>query len=421
MAIYFGSSMTSTTIGVLLNWGPIIGIVFFPIQTWILQQKNGLRRGIWFGMILSLLGNIIRCVPILIKETGLNKSFTQSTTAYVFYHVGQIFIAAAGPLFMGSVTKLSVIWFAEDERNLSTAIATTANGLGTTIGFLNPQWLSIPGIFLLSFILSSICVICGLFYLPSGPKTPPSAAALVTFVRKKREENDVEARATPLLSLPSSSLSSSSSSSWFETIKVAGTNRSFVLLVVAAAVLSGVQSGWQGLLQLILAPTGISQNQVAWIGFGNAFAGNIAAVSAGFLMDRCFKHRLKFGIVFGLIGCLLTTLWFAVQLPCFIWGEGLIPRTEFTLVLSLTLSGFFFGSTTPLFYELSAELIYPVKEGMSAGILVLLLNISAAIIIVVQNYLNEGLMNLIVNGIILVVLGLVVCCVKELYTRPQNV
>ena len=64
--------MTSTTIGVLLNWGPIIGIVFFPIQTWILQQKNGLRRGIWFGMILSLLGNIIRCVPILIKETGLN-------------------------------------------------------------------------------------------------------------------------------------------------------------------------------------------------------------------------------------------------------------------------------------------------------------------------------------------------------------
>lgn len=28
------------------------------------------------------------------------------------------------------------------------------------------------------------------------------------------------------------------------------------------------------------------------------------------------------------------------------------------------------GLTSPLFYELAAELIYPVKEGMSAGILV---------------------------------------------------
>ena len=53
------------------------------------------------------------------------------------------------------------------------------------------------------------------------------------------------------------------------------------------------------------------------------------------------------------------------QLPCVLYGGGAppIPRTETTLVVSVTLAGFFQGLTSPLFYELSAELIYPVKEG----------------------------------------------------------
>ena len=137
MAKYFGPQMTSTTIGVMLNWGPIIGIVFFPISTWIFARVNGLQKAIWAGLALNLVGNIIRCIPILVKETGINQSFPETTVAYVCYHTGQILIAAAGPFFMGSVTKLSCVWFAEEERTTATALATTANGLGTTIGFLN--------------------------------------------------------------------------------------------------------------------------------------------------------------------------------------------------------------------------------------------------------------------------------------------
>ena len=440
MAEYFGSAMTATTIGVFLNWGPLIGILFFPVQTWIVSQKNGLQKGIWCGLILNIVGNVIRSVPIVMKESGWRPGFASTTTAYVCYHTGQIFIAAAGPFFMGTVTKLSCTWFAQNERTSVTAIATTANGLGTTIGFLNPQWLSIPSIFYVSLVLSVVAIVCGMIHLPPLPPSPPSAAAAaalfdvatnatnVTIDAARGYENpedieDVEEMKTQW-DLSKHNDPSENRSSWCDTIKAASGDRSFVLLVVAAAVLAGVNSGWQGLLQLILAPAGIDQAKVGFIGFGNAAAGNMAAVLAGTIMDRCFKRKLKLGIVLGLLGTFITTLWFTLQLPCAWWGggeqDGVLPRSEFTLVLALTLAGMFQGATSPLFYELAAELIYPVKEGMSAGILVLLLNVSAAIMIFIQNVLSGGTMNVIITGSTLFVLLLVLVCVRENYGRPQN-
>ena len=89
------------------GWGPIIGVVFFPVQTWILQQKQGLRKGIWLGMALGLAGNIVRSIPVALQETGWSPGFAQSSAAFAMYHTGQILIAASGPLFMGTTTRLA--------------------------------------------------------------------------------------------------------------------------------------------------------------------------------------------------------------------------------------------------------------------------------------------------------------------------
>ena len=96
MQQYFGPGMTKDTLDLLLNWGPIIGIVFFPVQTWVLQQPGGLRRGMWWGMLLLLLGNSIRSVPVFISAVGWDAGFVRSGVAYGMYHVGQILIAASG-------------------------------------------------------------------------------------------------------------------------------------------------------------------------------------------------------------------------------------------------------------------------------------------------------------------------------------
>ena len=154
-----------------------------------------------------------------------------------------------------------------------------------------------------------------------------------------------------------------SSGGWFRTVFTAASNRSFAVLVIAFALLSGVSAGWQGLLESILSKTD-AEPDAGWIGFGNGVAENIGAVLAGLMLDSFFRQRLKLGIVVGLAGCCLSTVWFSLQLPCgFIYGDSNpLPRSKLTMILSLTLAGFFQGITSPLSYELSAELIYPIKE-----------------------------------------------------------
>ena len=53
----------------LLNM-PIIGVAFFPVQTWLLQQKRGLQRGIWLALHLMLGGTVIRAVPIIVTQSS---------------------------------------------------------------------------------------------------------------------------------------------------------------------------------------------------------------------------------------------------------------------------------------------------------------------------------------------------------------
>ena len=427
MVAYFGPKMTRDTLDLLLNWGPIIGVVVFYPQTKLAQQKGGFRRGCWIGIFLVLLGNIVRCIPIVLAETSAATSFVQSNFAFVCYHTGQILIAAAGPFFMGTVTALSQIWFLENERTTATAIATTANALGTTVGFLNPQWLTlspaqVPNLFYFSLILALVPLFCALLYLPEHPPEPPSYAAALS---RELKADNIETGGGTFMQPPDVSRFGGDDSrdtdraqqSWLVKLTTAASNRSFTTLVIAASVLSGVQSGWGSLFQSILGPAGISSAGVSWIGFGNGFAQNCGAILSGWIVDKFFTRRLKFGIILGLTGCLLSTGWFTVLM----WGSSTSAHPpEWQLVLALCISGLFNGATTPLFYELSAELIYPIKEGVSAGILVMLLNATSCVTIFLNNIESGSSMNAIMTACVGAVLLCVLCFIKEDYRRPQN-
>ena len=85
----------------------------------------------------------------------------------------------------------------------------------------------------------------------------------------------------------------------------------------------------------------------------------------------------------------------------------------------MALNGLFYGITSPLFYELSAELIYPQKEGLSAGTLVFVLNAVTMVVIGVDAILSYRYINFI-YGIIIGLLLLILFSVKEEYRRPRN-
>ena len=53
-----------------------------------------------------------------------------------FLHAGQIVNALAAPLLLACPSKLSVVWFADSERSLATALATISNGFGIGLAYL---------------------------------------------------------------------------------------------------------------------------------------------------------------------------------------------------------------------------------------------------------------------------------------------
>ena len=54
---YYGAAVGGqAAIDMLLNWGPVAGIAFFPVQLWLLEQRDGLRRNVVAGALLVLAG-----------------------------------------------------------------------------------------------------------------------------------------------------------------------------------------------------------------------------------------------------------------------------------------------------------------------------------------------------------------------------
>ena len=386
---YFGQRMTPGAINLFLNWGPIIGVLVYPLQRILAARKGGFRSCVVLGIALSVLSAVTRTTPIIVSTLCGDSSYRQGLPAFICYHTAQILNAAVGPLIMSSVTQLSVIWFPENERTTATAVAQTSNGLGMAVGFLAPLTIArsesqTASIFYLTAALTAIPVVCSLAYFPEAPEFAPSAAALVSQRREEtREKGD------------------SSNSP-----------RSFVVLIVMAAVLAGVSDGWQGCFQSILGDT-LSEQTIGLAGFVNCIAGNISAVAVGFLIDRIFRRKMKAAILISLGLCLACTVWFAIQV-----AEGV--SSEAWLILCITLQGVFKDATSPLFYELSAELLYPQKESVSAGYLVLLLNLSAGVMIALDDVLAGDVMNLVMIAVLGLVIVAIGAGVTETYKRPTS-
>eukprot|EP00928_Gymnodinium_smaydae_P018669 TRINITY_DN17112_c2_g1_i1.p1 TRINITY_DN17112_c2_g1~~TRINITY_DN17112_c2_g1_i1.p1 ORF type:complete len:472 (+),score=36.91 TRINITY_DN17112_c2_g1_i1:68-1483(+) len=405
MGRYFGHQMDKATIDLLLNWGPIGGIIAFPLQTWITAKPGGLRYGIWLGILFNFSANVFRTIPLMFAELSGDRSYAQSEIAFVLYHIGQFLNAVSGPLCMGTCTLLSVVWFGEKERTIATAFAQTANGFGTSLGFLNPLWLAtdvdqIPNMFYFGSVLSVLPLFAAFVYLPARPPHFPSAAAAAAAASVIAGNHRSEQRELTTTSLKG--------------------RTSFVVLLVAAGSLTGVLNGWQGLLQSILDPAGFSDKAVGWMGFVNSLAAIAAAVLCGNAMDRCCQRRLKMGIIVGLVSLLVSLIVFMLSLPCFLFQAPLLATSRASLVFTCALCGVCQGITNPLFYELAAELLYPQKEGTSAGILVAVLNVTSMVMIQLNSVLSPDSMTFVAVVVVGVAVILVAVGVREEYKRPRN-
>ncbi|GMH91537.1 hypothetical protein TrVE_jg5517 [Triparma verrucosa] len=385
---FFGARLNEDALGLLLNWGPILGVFSAPLQFWLSSRKNGLHLSIVLAAWLVFAGNVIRTVPLFLGAT-----FRQNAFAFYLYQTGQILNAIAGPLVMGTVTQLSVLWFPESERVLATSVFQTSNGMGTAVGFLaGPVWFkgSISSLFVFGVVLGAIPAFCVCCYFPAKPTTAPNAAAAAADTTASKFQDSTTPRAP------------------------------YFILVVSTGILTGVYYGWQGLLQEILSPAGVSEDSVGWIGFSNSLAANLSCILAGRMVDLFFARRLKTAIVVGYAVFLMSLCVFTFSLPCFLFDDPPFDMTNNVpgLVGLLFISGMSQGAISPLIYELAAELLYPVSEGLSGGILVLILNGACFATIFLKDYLDANVMNFAMTCFIFVVTLVVLLFVKETYRRP---
>jgi hypothetical protein len=180
---YYGGNLSTFELDLLLNWGSIVFVVFLPVAAWIATLPRGVRLAVLIGATAITVGCGVRAVPSLVPGAA-GVSFRSSVVGRCFLHAGQIIIAVSGPLVFASPSRVSLEWFAEDERVTSTTTIIIMSTLSTAVGYvvgplLAPDAAHVPRLLFVEFGLSVPLVVLAYAYLPPHPVCPPSAVAAI--------------------------------------------------------------------------------------------------------------------------------------------------------------------------------------------------------------------------------------------------
>lgn len=486
------SGQVNGVIDLLLNWGPIMFIPMTPFSAYLLSYPiTGFKYTAQIAGILAFSGTLIRCIPTILDQLPFIDYQVSSDfwKCLIFLHLGQILNAIAGPFVMAPPSKLSVIWFGEEERGTATGIAALSNTLGYCLGFvIGPLIVTekeyFPYLLYLDLVLVSIPFVCVMVYFPPHPTKLPSVAAqyalkgmnvsdgavpavseheidadhsdrnlsrklnvnsdwnlisnddldgvqqldLSPNVIDYRNMKDIEDQQTKQQHSESISFSSHFMSFWWEIRKLLCFPSALAMTIIGGMVY-GIFAAWSSVLQdMIGSSTSINLDEttIGFIGFAISGMSVVGGFAIGPIADRCFQRKLKrlLLILFGFAILILAVLLFVLPSPfdkdsMFILNAD-STKQEKVMVIAVLVSvmGLFEGALIPLFFELAADISYPISEGTSATVIVLFNNVICLVCIGVGAWMStkwETFFALIVCGICVVVL----CAVKEQYNRPS--
>ncbi|XP_068669876.1 solute carrier family 49 member 4-like isoform X2 [Montipora foliosa] len=330
--ILFVFSLTSIVSNLMWNtWGPIqrpCRVVF------------GWER--WTILLLSSLG-----------ATGPLLGAVPSTWLMDSKAMLPSFIANGGPPLVSS------IWFPPDERITATAIGTLAANVGCALAFLiGPEMMpktfessdhvklnfthkqlhlletKIIHYFYVQIGLSAFLFLCVIIYFPSKPPLPPSIAAM-----KKRTTETGYKQGFGML--------------W--------NNTSYWLLILGYSLSFGIYFGWTSVLDVAVEPFNVDEKTSGWLGTAGSLAGTLSGVLIARSADTV-KHWTKHILVALFIGTVMMLLLFSMT--C----SRILPFSKEILFGSIIIIGLLFNGTFALFFELIMECVYPVGEGTSVGV-----------------------------------------------------
>lgn len=350
MEFYGVSSMSID----LLSISYMIMFILFSIPASWVVDRFGYRYSLMIGAVLTAVFGVVRAV---------------NADHFAIVLAAQFIIAIGQPFLLNISTKVPANWFPVYERSTAAGLLTMAQYVGFAIPMLLTPVLAdkvgIPGVLKLFAVIAVLSAIVSIVFTKEKPKVVP-----------------------PGPSAPREELSMASAGKLFR-------NRPYLSVLVLCFVSIGIFNTILTLLETILTPHGINSAQSGIVGAIFVVAGIIGAVVLPLISDNV-SFRIPF-----------LTASIIILIPAYL---GFTFIHNFVIIAIIAgIAGFFIMGVAPIMFQHGSEVAYPIQEGTSLGIILLMGQISGVFIVYVFELLKS-----ISGSVVLPMLLIVAATVLEL-------
>ena len=342
-------AMTVSQLELLSSWQPLVYVVaFLPVMRLVTSQ-DGLRRAVRLGATSELVGAVLKFFATTIPK---------SAVALPLLHLGQILSGVSSPVAIGAVSGLSAQWFDPEERTRATAAAVLSNNIGNAVCYLlvpaltsGPGYISVTGY---EVALAIVVALSSWLVFPPKPArmvipdTGGGAAGIESLQGLKNQLRD-------LFSFPSA-----------------------ILLLLVYSWSSGGYVAWTSMFDTMLGEI-YSDSYVGTMSFIGTVAYIVGGLVSSYMTDLYFYRHMKHVIFTCMTLNTVSCLFFIASVPDDS-GKIVLDFGRLWILLVTGLCGLFNGAAAPIFYELIAEISYPIDEAVSGGVMSMCENLGALVL-----------------------------------------
>ncbi|KAL4479915.1 hypothetical protein ABPG74_020431 [Tetrahymena malaccensis] len=304
--------------------------VTFPVS--FVLEKFGMRASVYIAAVIIIASVWIRLL--------VNVNYYYTLLAHIMMGLGF-------PFTQNMVTKLSLVWFRTDKRQMITQILMVLTMVVMLISSLLPGlWMkdydekadqldgyktgksNVFSLMKIQAIVVTVISIIGCIIFKEKPPTPPSFTA-----EQKREDMG-------------------------PSIKLLLKSKNYLLTLICYGLFCGNFLATGVTMSFIFKPYGYGSDTVSFAGVGIVVSGVIGSGIGGKLFR--IKPRFRLYIMIAIIGSItgfgLTLIFLPIE-------NKIMVLVPYMIVGLVSLQAF------PIFLELASEIAYPVSETVSSGIL----------------------------------------------------
>lgn len=331
----------------------IMFILFSMPASWIVD-RFGYRYSLIIGAVLTAVFGVVRAV------------YAENFTVVL---IAQFIIAIGQPFLLNISTKVPANWFPVNERSTAAGILTMAQ----YVGFAVPMLLSpilvksqgIPGVLRVFAVIAVISAFVSIAFTREKPRTGSLAS--------DEQKDDLSMKAA------------------WKLFK----NKPYMSVMLICFISMGIFNAVLTLLETILIPHGITSEQSGIVGAVFIISGIIGAVVLPVISDKICS-RIPF-----FIGSII------ILIPVYLGFTFL--DSYFLIAIIAGIAGFAIMGVAPILFQHGSEVAYPVQEGTSLGIILLMGQVSGALIVYIFEVVKD-----ISGSVVLPMLLIVAATVLEL-------